>query len=698
ALLLHLRYGPDPARQTQASTWLEPYAQQGDPFVRRVLGLVALGSGALEQADTTLVGDDSRTRLYRGWLRLEQSRVPDAQAEAEAVLALKPDDVGALVLRHAARATLDPDAEIAPIEASLKTHADHPGLLAIGVRAAIAAGELRRAGTWLAAIGEVAGTAKGYAATKLRLRAELDIAVGALPAAIRRYDEAILLSPEDHELAIARARVLLTAGRIAEAEGAVRKLVEAKPDDVETLLLQAETRIAAGKGDDALTELQAIETASPGRAQTSYLLGLVYSMRSQTEEGRTAFASAVARDATNLDARLAEARVLAEGAKLGDALALLDLTRKQAAERGSKRDEATVLRHKAVMLAKAGQRAAADAALDQAIAANPRDNAALLARGLAKLEAGDFAGGRTDLLALYERTGAIAGLTAPLARIFVREGAIVELEQLVGAALEDPDALPEILLVGARLRLAQGKPDEAKALLTRVLETLPNEWEANLLLAQAMLDAKEMPEALVQIDRSMPASPSAEKHLLRGKILEHNDKHTEARPEYLKALQIDPSLTEARFLYGRLLAYGVDPRGASDELGKVVAEVGDKYPAAWLNLGRAQRDLGETAAAATSLEKAVTLDATLWEGHYLLGRVRYEQNDMGKVIAALESATNEAAKDSDWYPDAWIFLARAQAKNGQKKSAVASFNKFLEVAPATHPSRADAERQLQALR
>jgi tetratricopeptide (TPR) repeat protein len=698
ALLIHLRYGPDPARQAQATTWLEPYAQQADPFVRRVLGLVALGSGALEQADTTLVGDDSRTRLYRGWLRLRQARTTDAISEAEAVLALKPDDTGALVLRHAGRAALDPTGELAAIEASLATHPGHPGLLAVGVRAATAAGELRRAGTWLEAVTAGEGGGKGYDATKLRMRAELEVATGALPSAAHHYEEAIAISPDDRELALARVRVLMAAGRVADADTTIRKLVAAKPDDIDALLLQAEVHVAAGKGDEALTEVQAIEKAAPGRARTSYLLGLVYSMRSQTEEGRTAFAAAIARDPAMLDAKLAEARVLADGAKLGDAIALLDAARKQAAERGSKHDEATILRHKAEMLAKAGQRAAADAALDQALIADPRDNAAALARGLAKLEQGDFAAGRTDLLALYERTGAIAGLTAPLGRIFVREGSIAELDTLVGGALADPDVLPEVLLVGARLRLAQGKPDEAKGLLQRVLDGNPNDWEANLLLAQAMVDTEDYAAALVQIDRSTPALPSAEKHLLRGKILEHNDKHADARPEYLKALQIDPSLIEARFLYGRLLAYAGESRAAVDELAKVVAEASDKYPEAWLNLGRAQRELAETADAVTSLEKALALDPELFEAHYLLGRARYEQNEMTKSIAAMQQAIDERAEASKWYPDAWVFLARAQAKNGQKKAAVTSFKKFLEVAPPTHPSRSDAERQIQALR
>ncbi|HWB76904.1 MAG TPA: tetratricopeptide repeat protein [Nannocystaceae bacterium] len=698
ALLMNLRYGPDSARATSATTWLEPYAAQTEPFVRRVLGLVALGGGALEQADGMLAGDDTKTRLYRGWLRLRQSRATDAVSEADAVIALKPDDTGALVLRHAARAQLDPRGELAPIEASLAKLPGHTGLLVVGVRAATAAGELRRARAWLDAIAPVEGTSKGWDGSKLRLRGDLELAAGALPTAAKLYEAALAAAPEDRELALARVRVLIAANRVGDAETAIRKLVEAKPDDIDALLLQAEVFVAAGKGDDAKTLLDNIEKAAPGRARTSYLLGLVHSMRAETEAGRTAFAAAVQRDPTLLEATIAEARVLADGDKLAEALAVLDTARKNAADRGSERDEAAILRAKAAMLAKAGQAAAAAAALDQALEADPLDNAAQLARGLAKLESGDYAGGKADLLALYERTGPMAGLIAPLGRIFVREGSLTELEALVGGVIDDPDALPEVLIVAARLRLAQAKADDAKTILQRVLDMLPNDWEANLLLAQAMLDSQDYPGALVQVDRSTPAVPSAEKFLLRGKILEFNGKHAEARPEYLRALKIDPALTEARFLYGRLLAFANESHGAIDELGKVVAEAPDKYAEAWESLGRAQRDLGEQEAAVKSLEKALALDETLFTASYLLGRLRFERNEMAKAVSALEKATDERHKDKDNYADAWVFLARAQAKSGAKASAVASYKKFLELAPAGHPSRSDAEKQIQALR
>ncbi len=698
ALCMIHRFGPDAVRQGQVEAWLQPYASQPEPFVRRVVGLSLLGAGALPQAEAALTDDGSRARLYRGWLRLAQGRAADAAAEADVVLAAVPSDLAALALRHEARAHAKPDAEVAAVEASLAAHPGHLGLTVSAVRVGIAAGQLRKARAWLDSLGPSPEAGVGFDALRLRLRAQLEDAAGSAAKAARHYEAAAAIVPDDRSLGIARVRALAHAGRLAEAEPVIRGLVEAKPDDVDAVLLQTEILLESGKGDAALERITAVEAQWPGRADAAVLLGRVHAMRLQTAEAQLAFASAIARDPTNVDASIAEAQLMVRLDRLGDALAILDTARKRVAASGNAVREAEVLRAKATILAKADQATAALAALDQALAATPTDNAALLARGLMRLDIGQFDAGRSDLLAVYERTGAFVGLTAPLGRIYMREGAIDRLEALVGDGLDDPDADVETLIVGARLRLAQSNADDAKALLQRVLAVVPNDWEAHLLLAQALLDGFEFPEALAQIDRSSPSSPSAEKHLLRGKILEYNARHPEARPEYLKALQIDPALTEARFLYGRLAARGGEPKLGAEQLDLVVAET-DRFPQAFLELGRARRDLGEGAGAIAMLGKAIALDPTLLEAQYLLGRAHFDANAMGRAADAFAAATMAEIRPApDWYDEALLFLGRARAKEGKKQDAIAAFRRYLELAPAGDSGRADAERQIAALR
>ena len=697
SLGLQLRYGPDSVRQGQAAAWLQPFAAQTEPFVRRAVGLSLLVTGALAEAEAALADDGPRTRLYRGWLRLAQGRDADAVVEADAVLAATPADVAAIGLRHEARAIRNAQGEMTAVEASLAAHAKHPGLMTSAVRVAIAAGQLRQARLWLDAIPSSPEAGPGFDAVRLRLRAQLEDAAGSAAKAARHYEEAGAIVPTDRSLGLARVSALTKAGRLSEADVAIRGLVEANPDDIRAVLLRAEVQLESGQGDKALELVTAIETKWPGRADAAHMLGRVHAMRLQAPEARAAFSTAITRDPLNVAASISEAQMLVRLDQLGDALAVLDTARKRVADAGAKPNEALVLRAKAAILTKAGQGTAALAALDQALLATPWDNAALLARGLLRIDIGQQDAGRADLLAVYERTGAFVGLTAPLGRIFVREGAIDRLEGLVGDGLEDPDADSETLVVGARLRLAQGKPEEAKVVLQRALLSVPNDWEAHLLLAQAQLDAGDFAEALVQIDRSTPTVPSAEKQLLRGKILEYNARHDEARPEYLKALQIDPTLVEARFLYGRLAAHKGEAKLAADQLAQVVSET-DRFPEAFLNLGRAQRDLGETAKAIVSLDRAIVLDDTLLEAQYLRGRALFETNAMAKAAESFAAAAVDTAQNQPWYPEALIFLGRARASEGKRKEAREAFEKFLAVAPAEHPSRADAERQVAELR
>ncbi|HET6582529.1 MAG TPA: tetratricopeptide repeat protein, partial [Nannocystaceae bacterium] len=363
---------------------------------------------------------------------------------------------------------------------------------------------------------------------------------------------------------------------------------------------------------------------------------------------------------------------------------------------GTPKVEMELLRLRASILQSQGQTAAAMAALDQALDVVPNDNETQLARGLLRLDTGQYAEGKADLLAVYERTGNYAGLTGPLGRIFVREGNMTELEKLVGSVLEQPEATNEELNVGARLRLAQGKPEEAKALAERVLASAANDWEAHLLLAEALVESGSHPEALLEIDASIPPSPSAEKHLWRGKILEFNARHTEAPAEYRKALALDPELHEARFLLARLLVRGGDSKAAADELAKVVAAT-DAFPLAWVELARAQKEMGEWDKAKANLKTALEKDATLYSAHYLMGYIlATRDSNAAGGIASLEKATVEAAESNEDFGEAIFLLGDLYEKQKNTKAAKAAYERLIEVAPK-HRKAPEAAKRLKSL-
>jgi tetratricopeptide (TPR) repeat protein len=419
----------------------------------------------------------------------------------------------------------------------------------------------------------------------------------------------------------------------------------------------------------------------------------------QLDEAGDAFARALERDGKFYQALLAEAQMFSASRQVAPALAKIDAARKLITEAGDAPEGvAEVEVARARLLASQQQIKAALTALDQALEAYSSHNDAQVLRGTLRLQRGDTEGGKADLMEVFERTGGYPGLASPLGRLLAQDNELEQLEALVGKRAEHPGASVDVKLIAARLRLAKGELDPAKRLIDQALAKEPNHWEGHMLMARAFLDGGDWGEALERVVLARPTAPRAELHLLRGKIFEYNGKYDEARPEYQQAVTLEPNLHEARFLYGRSLGFGGANKQAVEQIQHAIDHAEDRFPEAYLELGRAQKQLGDTAAALASLERAVTLDSALSEAYYLQGRIRYENNEIGAAVTALEEAVAESSQSPSWYPDAYIFLGRAQEKAGNTVKARAAYKKFLGVASPEHPSRAQVEADLQRLR
>lgn len=696
ALLQHYRYGPEPVLLGEADGLLEPYQGEKEPFVARVLGLDALARGDLKTAQTHLTADEPRTSLYRGWLLLEQGKLEEANEAAERAYAGEYEQTAATALQYEialAQGALD---LIGDVERALASHEDHPGLRRTLAEMSIARGQLATAQTALERLRETSGLPKAYLAEVDALQAEVLRQRGEPRRALAKTQEALEAAPGLLEAQLIEVRALSDTKAMADAGRVIDEVVEKHPQSRRARELDIRIALDTGDAEAALRGIDALQKLSPEDAKVPYYTGLVHAMRLELDEASKAFGLAIEKDPDLYEANIAKSRMLAAARRPADALAALDEGIARMEERGGGRPLGELLFIKAELLLDQGQAAESFVALDRALQAAPDHNDALLQRGVSRLERGEFDAGRADLETLYERTGGWPGLTLPLGRLFARNNELDKLQTLLGERLSDPKADPAIKIVGARLRLAQGRPEDAKVLADEALAMSAGNWEAQMLLARAFLDAGDPAQALEQIVRVEPRTPKAEVFLLKGKILEFNARHEDARPEYLKALQLDPNLHEARFLYGRLLAYSGAPKQAILELERVV-EATSEYPEAWLNLGRAHRELGERDQALEALGRAIELEAGLVEAYYLQGRIFVDQNQHAKAIAALERATEAVASDRPWYPDALMTLGRAQVKAGRNQAAKASFERFLEVAPPGHVSRPAAERELRDL-
>lgn len=691
-LLLHLRYGPDLESAKTGAAAFEPFVKGEEPYVKRVLGLISIINGQYEPAAVALAGDTPRLSAYRALMKLAQKQPEKVAAEAKAAGALAITKN--LILE--AKLITDPDAGFAELKAAAAAAPDHPGLGKLLAQHALARGELRVADE---AVSKLVGDTMpaGVRGQIAAVRGQIAAARGDTSGAMAKFDEALEVTPADDAILRAKVRAGIEGKLFAPATEAMNALRKANPESIDVLLLSIELAVAAGKGDEALASLEVLAKAAPDRVEVPFYRGEVQAMRLQVDEAKAEFAKVIDKDPIFHRVSLAQAAMLDAARMKVEAVAALDAGVARLKEgKGDADAIADLLTAKARYQIDQGQTTAALTALDRALEASPAHNDAQVLRGNTRTSTGDAAGGKSDFMAVYERTGTYPGLVAPLGRLFVAGGELDKLEALVGDRANEPNASGEVKIVAARLRLSQGRPEDAKPLLTEVMAADSNDWEASMLMAQAVLDSGDPQEALSRIEAVRTPKPVAEVFVLKGKILEHNDKHSDARVEYQRAAALDPEHLEARFLHGRLLAYAGQAKQALGEL-EFVTSKSDAFPAAYLNIGRARRDLDKHDDALAAFAKALELDQTLLEAQYLSGRIYLERNRLGPAVAAFDAATAATAKDQPWYPEAWLFLGRSQDKAGKRKAAKASFKKFLEVAPENHSSRATVKRTLEKL-
>lgn len=691
-LLLHLRYGPDLDSAKAGAKAFAPFAKNEAPFAKRVAGLIAIANKQFEPAAAALAGDDPRLAAYRAVMHVAAEKPTEAAAEAKAAGSLA---LGKAVALEAQLAT-NPDAGYTALAAAAKASPDHPGLAKMMAEQALARGELRVAEQALDKAATDALPA-GFRGKLSSVRGTIAAEKGDIVTAMTHFDQALASAPKDAEVLEAKVRAGIRGKLIAPAMEAMTELRELKPESVDIALLHVELQIAAGKGDEAIAALEPLAKSAPERVEIPFFRGEVQAMRLQVDAAKAEFDKVVEKDPSFHREALARAAMLDAARMKVEAVAALDAGVARLREAKAPAEAiAELLTAKARYLIDQRQTTAALDALDQALDADPTSNEAQVIRGTTRMNTGDAAGGKADLRAVYERAGSYPGLIAPLGRLFASANQLDELEALVGGSADSPTASPEVKVVAARLRLGQKRPEDAKKLLSDAMATSPNNWEAQMLMARAVLDAGDAQEALSRIEAVRTTTPQAEVAILKGQILEYNGKHPDARIEYARAVGIEPDNLEARFLHGRLLAYAGLAKQALEEL-EYVTSRSRAFPRAYLNIGRAKRDLGKNDDALVSLAKALELDETLLEAHYFTGRIYLERNRLGPAITALEAATGEGSAAEAWHPDAWLFLGRAQEKSGKTKAAKASLEKFLELAPPDHTSRATVKRTLEKL-
>lgn len=316
----------------------------------------------------------------------------------------------------------------------------------------------------------------------------------------------------------------------------------------------------------------------------------------------------------------------------------------------------------------AGDAASAENTFRKATEVDPLFAPAHLDLGLAELKQGKL----VDAIASIRRSLEIDP-SSPGAHLFLgiaeyqsshAEEAMVDLDK---AIKEDPNSIQALTWLGI-VELNTGHPDRATGPLDRAAELAPTDENILDYRVQAhMAVARQSYTALYQADPT-----SWRLHRLNAAIDAQASDHVHAAEEYQEAIKLapkEPELYEGLGWEYRLL-------GHADLAAKAFAQqlkLTPGNPIAMYNLGSAEVDSGQEAAAIPLLKEVVQIYDRPSGADYYLGRALAAQGKYEEAASALQRATT---LNGEMQQRAWYELSQAYRHIGKTAESQAAVKKY----------------------
>ena len=195
----------------------------------------------------------------------------------------------------------------------------------------------------------------------------------------------------------------------------------------------------------------------------------------------------------------------------------------------------------------------------EAVEADPTSAEAHYALALAYEAAGDLEAAETE----YKKMGLLAPdslLEVSLARLYLRQGRLVEAEQQAHRAVEKNRWVPQPHLALGAVAMRKKDYPTAIAAFSKAVDVAPWDWNARLSLADSHRRAEDWDEALAQYAQALVLKPNHPEGLLgKAQTWEQMGRPAEAIAAYEKALEAAPNLLMAQYNLARLFLTVTDP-------------------------------------------------------------------------------------------------------------------------------------------
>jgi len=230
---------------------------------------------------------------------------------------------------------------------------------------------------------------------------------------------------------------------------------------------------------------------------------------------------------------------------------------------------------------------------------------------------------------------------------------------------------------------AKKKPKKAEV-------SLPDQLQ----LAQSLMDAGRVGDSLAVINELLRQHPeSAPIHALKGKLTFQAGKYAEAEEEFVRALELDPYMTDAHNYLGVTLAEQGRYAEAEEEYRLALEDAAYPTPElVYLNLGILYATQKRDTEAIATLRRAVEINPRFYKGHFELAAVLDRQGQVQEAAREYEVAAPAYASVGDFH----YRLGFAYFRLGHVDKARDSLNRAIAVAPGS-PSAAKSDELLRMI-
>jgi tetratricopeptide (TPR) repeat protein len=526
----------------------------------------------------------------------------------------------------------------------------------------------------------------------LTAMARVHMARSRLTLAEATLGEALKIDPKAGPALAGMGELLYREGRYTDALARFEAGVQADPEGIAAKIGAAKTKIALERLQEAKEQLKKLRDARVNDIEVVYWLGRAEEALGDKTAAERNYGEAIALGPSKpevVQAYVALSQLLASQGRPADARAKL------AEAKAALPPSAAIYHAIGDVELVSGRYDEAREEYEAALQSDPDDLASRFKLGVTFRRMNKFDEAQAAFDKVAEQDKEYPGLALERGLLFEASNrgreALEFYQQALAKAPDDPDMM---LRVGSA-EVVAGQASLAEEVLRKVIGKRPNSAEVNHYLGRALLlKGTNLAEALRYLKRAVDIDPNrAEYHLYVGWAANEAGQPAVAQEELAKALALDKGLADAYWQIGVMQRKQGAVVDAMKNLQKALELRPSRFEA-HATLAECYEDENKIGEAILSWRKAIAADGSRPEWHYRLGKLlgRAGETELREAVTLSESRDVRPA----WLGQAYFELAESERMTGKRADAIQHYRKFLALAKVDSPYRGEAMKWLAA--